>query len=87
MRFVDKATDEPGNPTSCSLALANLVKVRVLPESKVGGTVRVGCEAKANRRFRLEATLAGFESRGLFEIDTEEEIEKVANQLDALCHR
>ena len=86
MRFVEKKTGQPGNLESPSLALSNLVQVPVSPVSKVGDTVRVGCwRPKAMRRYKLEATLVGFEARRLLEIDAEEKIGEIADKLAEFC--
>ena len=86
MRFVDKKTGQPGNLESPSLALSNLVQVPVSPGSKVGDTVRVDCwRPKAMRRYKLEATLVGFEARRLLEIDAEEKIGEIADKLAEFC--
>jgi hypothetical protein len=86
MRFVEKKTGQPGSFESPSMALSNLVQVPVPPRSKVGDTVRVGCwRPKAMRRFRLEATLVGFENRRLLEMDTEEKIGEIADKLAEFC--
>jgi hypothetical protein len=85
MRFVEKKTGEPGNPASPLLALSNLVQIRVPPDSKVGGTVRVDCGGKAMGRYRLEAALVRFESRRLLEIDSEEKIGEIADKLAEFC--
>ena len=88
MRFVEKKTGQPSNLESPSLALSNLVQVPVSPGSKVGDTVRVGCwRPKAMRRFKLEATLVGFESRRLLEMDSQEKIGEIADKLAAFCQQ
>ena len=88
MRFMEKKTGQPGNLESPSLALSNLVQVPVSPGSKVGEIVRVGCwRPRAMRRFKLETTLVGFESRRLLEIDTEEKIGDIADKLAAFCQQ
>jgi hypothetical protein len=82
MHLVEKKTGQPCNLESPSLSLSNLVQLRVSPESKVGAALHVGCwRPKAMRRYNLKATLIGFESRRLLEIDTEEKIGKIADQL------
>jgi hypothetical protein len=88
MRFVEKKTGQASNLESPSLALSNLVQVPVSPDSKVGNTVRVGCwRPKAMRRYKLEATLVGFEARRLLEIDAEEKIGEIADKLAAFCQQ
>jgi hypothetical protein len=88
MRFLEKKTGQPGNLESPSLALSNLVQIPVSPDSKVGGTVRVDCwRPKAMRKYKLEATLVGFEHRRLLELDTEEKIGELANKLVAFCQQ
>ena len=88
MRFVEKKQGQPGNLESPSLALSNLVQVPVSPGSKVGDTVRVDCwRPKAMRRYKLEVTLVGFESRRLLEIDTEDKIGEIADKLAAFCRQ
>jgi hypothetical protein len=84
MRFVEKKDPkQPGNPDSSSLAVSNLAQFRVTPDSKVGDKMRVGCPGKKLKPFLLEATLVGFESCDLLEIDTEEKIEEIADKLAA----
>jgi hypothetical protein len=39
------------------------------------------------RRYRLRATLIGFESRKLLEIDTEGKIAEIADKLVAFCQQ
>lgn len=88
MRFLEKKTKQLAKLESPSLALSNLVQIPVSPESKVGGTVHVDCwRPKAMRRYRLEATLVGFESRKLLEIDTEGKIGEIADKLVAFCRQ
>ena len=88
MRFVEKKTGEPSSLESPSLALSNLVQAPVSPGSKVGDTVRVGCwRPKAMRRYKLEATLVGFEAHRLLEIDAEEKIGEIADKLTAFCQQ
>ena len=82
MRFVEKKDPkQPGNPDSPSLTVSNLSQFKVSPDSKVGDKKRVGCRPKELRRYLLEATLVGFESRRLLEIDTEEKIGEIAEKL------
>jgi hypothetical protein len=86
MRFFEKKTGQPSNLESPKLALSNLVQIPVAPNSKVGDAVHVDCwRPKAMRKYRLGATLLGFESRRLLEIDTEEKIGAIADQLAAFC--
>ena len=70
------------------MALSNLVQVPVSPGGKVGDTLRVGCwRPKAMRRYKLEATLVGFETRRLLEVDAEEKIGEIADKLAAFCQQ
>jgi hypothetical protein len=86
MRFLEKKTGQVSKLDSPSLALSNLVQIPVSPDSKVGGTVRIDCwRPKAMTRYKLEATLVGFESRRLLEIDAEEKIEEIADKLVGFC--
>jgi hypothetical protein len=79
--------DKPPWPPH-SLALSNLVQIPVAPDSKVGETVHVDCwRPNAMRKYRLQATLIGFESRRLLEIDTEEKIGEIADTLAAFCRQ
>jgi hypothetical protein len=87
MRFLDKKTGQPSNLESPSLTLSNLVQVRVSPDSKAGNTVLVDCWPKALKRYKLQATLVGFESCRLLEIDAVEKIEKIADNLVAFCRQ
>ena len=88
MRFLEKRTGQPSNMESPSLALSNLVQIPVAPDSKVGDAVRVDCwRPKAMRKYNLEATLIGFESHRLLELDTEEKIGEIADKLAAFCQQ
>jgi hypothetical protein len=87
MRFLDKKTKQLGNLESPTLTLSNLVQIRVSPDSKAGSTVLVDCWPKTMRRYKLQATLVGFEACKLLEIDAEEKIGAIADKLMTFCKK
>ena len=86
MSFLDRGTDQPTSPDSPVMSISNLANIRIPSATKKGDRVRVSCwSPKRMKKYKLEATLVGFESQQLLGIDTQEKIREVSNKLIGFC--
>jgi len=86
MKFVDKKSGNVSLPDSPVLSMSNLANIVLGPSPRKGGVVRIPCwNPSRMKKYKMEATLVGFESCRLLEIDSQEKISEIADALNGFC--
>ena len=85
MSFLDKKTGDTASPDSPVMTLTNLANIRMKSNHKQGDQIRLSVWKPARmKKFKLAATLLGFEKVRLLQIDTQPKIREISEKLAAL---